>query len=131
MNDRFQVGIRSHTHRSVYKTAGRHIFESAEWRSEAVKSVICARRDAAIFELQNDRLGNQGNAIGSLYRGDDMAGQSLNVRGRSAAAVSQRQNVFRRDSRACSRQGKSFRNAGVLDEPGSRQFHARLPGTVR
>ena len=88
MNDRFQVGIRSHTHRSVYKTAGRHIFESAEWRSEAVKSVIRARRDAAIGKaLQNDRLGNQGNAIGSLHRGDDMAGQSLNLLGRGVAAV--------------------------------------------
>lgn len=42
MNDQFRVGIRSHAHRSVYKTAGGHIFESAEWRSEAVKSVIRA-----------------------------------------------------------------------------------------
>lgn len=42
MNDRFRVGIRSHARRSVYKTAGRRIFESAEWRSEAVKSVIRA-----------------------------------------------------------------------------------------
>lgn len=42
MNDRFRVGIRSHARPSVYKTAGRRIFKSAELRSEAVKSVIRA-----------------------------------------------------------------------------------------
>lgn len=42
MNDRFRVGIRTRARPSVYKTAGKRIFESAEWRSEAVKSVIRA-----------------------------------------------------------------------------------------
>lgn len=42
MNDRFQLQFRSRARRDVYKTTGRRIFESAELRSEAVKSVIRA-----------------------------------------------------------------------------------------
>ena len=87
MNDRFQRQPQGCTRSCLYKTAGGRIFKRSRFCPGAVKSVICARRDAAIFELQNDRLGNQGNAIGSLYRGDDMAGQSLNLLGRGVAAV--------------------------------------------